>query len=161
MVDTVRAVHPDVLVLSAAQRHVGLLASGATGPAAAEEWRAGVLASLIEMAPHAGEIVVLGNPPDAGDPRQCASRLTGPEACLVEPDEEFDIKQSAERRAARAALLMGLPVTSVDVRGLFCSSAGCPAFIADTPVRVDRTHLTQRAGVFVGGALRSLLPASP
>jgi peptidoglycan/LPS O-acetylase OafA/YrhL len=159
MLYTIKTVHPKILIISAAQRYLNMLESGATGQAAADEWRVGVRTAVMEAAPYVGEIIVLGSPPVAADPRECTTRLAGPEACLMKPDTTFIDKQDAERLAVQEASSAGLPVTSVDVRDLFCSQWGCPAFIATTPVRVDDTHITESAAILVADALRSLLPA--
>ncbi|MCU1569017.1 MAG: Peptidoglycan/LPS O-acetylase OafA/YrhL, contains acyltransferase and SGNH-hydrolase domain [Pseudarthrobacter sp.] len=154
----VRNVQPDVLILSAAEGYLGLMASGTTGEAAANEWQEGVERTLHVAQGYAGSIVVLGNPPAGLDPKDCASRLQGPASCLSGQSAMHQAKAEAERQATLSFAGTSDGARYIDASQFFCVDGTCPAFIGTTAVRTDATHLTTEAGVLVSVALRQLLP---
>lgn len=158
MWSAVRHVRPDVLVLSAAEGYLGLMASGATGDAAAAEWQEGVERTLHTAAQYAGAIVVLGDPPAGLDPKDCSSRLHGPSSCLSGESVLHRTKADADRQAIDNFAATSDIARYIGASQFFCADGVCPAFIGTTAVRTDATHLTTEAGILVSGALQQLLP---
>lgn len=155
LVETVR---PDLLILSSSQRGFGALSSLAIGEAAATEWSSGTASTLLSLGSHTGRTVILSNPPRGLSPSTCATRLTGPEACVRALDDTYAAKNDAEREGVRQAAASGVSVTHVDTRAWFCTTDGrCPAHIGRVLLRTDQWHLTETAALALASRMRSAL----
>ncbi|MDP5183854.1 acyltransferase family protein [Blastococcus sp. BMG 814] len=154
---------PDVLVLSAGQGYFGNFVSGSgsdgDSEAAIDEWRRGLESTLEAVTPHAGSVVVLGNPPLGIDPRECGTRLGSPEDCVRSIGRGFPDKSEAEQSAVESLQAAGADVTYVETRELFCADGRCPAFIGSVLLRTDETHLTAAAADMLAAAVREMVPA--
>lgn len=154
----VETVQPDLLILSSSQRGFGALSRLATGETAAAEWASGTASTLLSLGSHVGRTVVLSNPPRGLSPSTCATRLTGPEACVRTLDDTYGGKNDAEREGAERAAAAGVPVTHVDTREWFCTTDGrCPAHIGRVLLRTDQWHLTETAALAFTSRMRSAL----
>lgn len=155
LVETVR---PDLLILSSSQRGFDALSSLATGAAAAAEWSRGTTSTLTSLAPFAGRTVVVSNPPRGQSPSTCATRLTGPGACVRDLDETYRGKNDAERDGVARAVVAGVPASHVDTRAWFCTAGGrCPAQIGRVLLRTDQWHLTETAALGLASRMRAAL----
>jgi peptidoglycan/LPS O-acetylase OafA/YrhL len=149
----IRQTKPDRLVLSASEGYLGLMADGAVGRAAGNEWKRDVSRTLAKARMIVPDVVLIGNPPDGPDPKACTSRTSGPSECAGHPSHLYQLKTTAERAAVADS-----GGTYVDAGELLCFNDTCPAFIGSTAVRTDATHITAAAATLVSRALQAELP---
>ncbi|WIB78154.1 acyltransferase family protein [Curtobacterium sp. MCPF17_002] len=112
-----------------------------------QDWSDAVRERVTEYEQFAERVVVLGPAPNGPHTADCAVRTAGPERCETTlPQAEVD-----------ASCAVGA-VECVDVTRWFCDAdRTCPAFIGDTLVRADRSHLTERMARSLSGVLREAL----
>lgn len=107
------------------------------GDARYDRWRDGIRRALAALDAAAGDVVLLGAPPRAGNLQECVTRLSDPADCTQPVSEQWRAVSAAERAAAQAA-----GATYVDPEGSFCAGGRCPAVGGSTPVYTDGRHLT-------------------
>ncbi len=145
---------PSLVVLSASETAIGY--TGLPLDEAGVAWRNGVERTLRSLAA-VPRVALLSNPPLTPDPVACASRLSSPASCLGRISEDYRIKSLAEADAAAT-----VPnAVAVDTRGWFCTADECPAFVGDTVLKTDTSHLTEAAAREVGPLLAESLDVRP
>ncbi|MCC3298602.1 acyltransferase [Arthrobacter caoxuetaonis] len=137
---------PEVLLM-ASFRYEPALSSGATGKAADAEWESGTQRIHERLASKAQRTLVLGAPPEAKDPAQCATRFSSPKDCEQALPEGHGDRAALEARAATA----GNPdVRWIDTTAWFCVDGRCPSFVGSTPLYADAYHLSAAGAVSLG-----------
>lgn len=131
---------PNLVVLADSLDSVDRLASRATGPAAAHEWRSGLSETIRRVqAVGAGRVVILSPVPSGPTVDQCGAAGASPSSCLGAVSAQWHAIAGVDRALARNG-----SVRFVDVSHLFCDASGhCPAFIGDVPVHADGDLPTQ------------------
>jgi peptidoglycan/LPS O-acetylase OafA/YrhL len=144
---------PDLVVVTGWHGQViDRLASGATGPAAITEWKAGLTNSVKTFASAAKQVVVLAGPPTGRNLQECATPLSKPADCVAPVPGEYKTFSDGERAAVTA--LGQKMVKYVPVQDWFCAADRCPPFIGANPVYVDGGHLTTTTAKAIAPLLR-------
>lgn len=135
--ERVRALNPDLVVISDSHLTVSRLQSGAKGAAAQSEWVDGLTKTMTSL-PDPTKVVLLTSPPGSGNLAECAGKFASPRDCVRGVGNDWLTVQAAEQDVAKK---FGARV--VDSRKWFCTDSGfCPAFVGTTPVYVDTGHMT-------------------
>ncbi|MDI9914354.1 acyltransferase family protein [Rhodococcus sp. IEGM 1379] len=135
--DRVRALNPDLVVISDSHLTVSRLRSGAKGGTAQLEWTNG-LSSVMSELPDPKKAVLLTSPPGAGNLAECAAKFGNPSDCTKAISGDWLTVNAAEAEVAGK-----VGAQFVDSREWFCTTSGyCPSFVGSTPVYVDSGHLT-------------------
>ena len=137
-----------------------MIASGAQGgyllqpgPEPWGAWAEGAAKAVTQWRSSGAEVVVLGSPPPAADPRTCVLRIGDTHDCLISWSPETpEVASSLKAGAERAGVLY------IDVRPWFCTMEGkCPAAVSGMVVRTDPTHITAAYAESLGNVLRTEL----
>ena len=106
------------------------------------------------VVPNAGNVVVVGDTPEAGvEPTDCLSRnVRRADACSSNRDDVV----AASRLALEREITAELGATYVDTTDWLCTESACPMMIGDILLYRDSTHLTTVASEW----FRPLLEAS-
>jgi len=113
---------------------------GATGAAAAEEWRLGFDAGLARWADGDAAVVALSPPPLGVTSCGSIDFEAGASRCLTGLSDDWQRMVEVEEEVAEAA---GVPY--IDTHEWFCDDEGRFPWVVDsTLVRADEAHLTQR-----------------
>ncbi|SOD73416.1 peptidoglycan/LPS O-acetylase OafA/YrhL [Jatrophihabitans sp. GAS493] len=156
MTDWAASLHPDLVIVSSAQGPIARLSSGATGPAAQQEWTAGAVKTIQQLRSGGVEnVLVLSNAVSGKDPAECATRLSGPKVCETNLDSDYKAKMKGEAEAARRQHAQLL-----DTRNWFCVGDRCPIEADGVLIRVDKAHLTAAWAARLAGAMRADLQAT-
>ena len=141
---------PDLIVVTNSSSPVrGLLASGATGDEALDQWGRAVKATVKEFA-RTAPVIVLQGPPRGKDLNACATRFSTPADCVSTPPSAYSKVDKVEKKAVSS--VDDDDVRYVRTQDWFCSKDDkCPAFLGTTPTFLDGGHLTADAS-------RSLAP---
>jgi hypothetical protein len=94
-------------------------------------------------------VVVLGQPPGDADVRECYTRQSVPADCVA------DAGVGASTLEGQLAARLG--ATFVDVEDWYCYAGKCPAFVGDTPVKMDNRHMTPAYALKIVPAARETL----
>jgi hypothetical protein len=151
-IDQVQALRPDLVVLSSSVTLIGNQVEEPAGDRRYARWQAGTAETLRRLQPLAGQLVVLGAPPRAGNVQECVTRVSEPSDCTEPISEEWTKVRAAERAAAQQARS-----AYVDPERWFCADGQCPAVVGSTPVYTDGRHMTavyaRRLAPYLGQAL--------
>lgn len=152
-VGAIKALKPDIIVMSDASFLIPTLHDHATGGRARAEWQEGAAATLRELTPVA-RTVVLSSPPGSKNLINCKTIRATPTACNGSSnDVAVQQLRSAEMTAASQTR-----ATYVDATALFCGANGsCPSFVGSTPVYVDGDHLTRQYCELIAPGLAHLI----
>ncbi|WP_345752733.1 acyltransferase family protein [Microbacterium rhizophilus] len=153
MMDVIEERSPDILFLSASE--ISLEFTELPLAEAKAKWQAGVERTLSQLAalPDAPQVVVLGDPPRAGNMLECPVRVGGPAACAAPVSDTYLAKAEADRAAVAASS----GVVYVDTLDWFCADGRCPAFAGEHVIRMDVSHLTDAEGRALGPLLSDAL----
>jgi hypothetical protein len=150
--EQIRALHPDVLVLTSAFKDSYLNVNGAASTNGIDDaWRAGLDAMIKRLAPLAGRIVLLGDiayPNEAG--RDCLSAHPHDVLACNTPlkDGVFVQHNRMEQDVANAN-----GITYVDVIPWFCTDAVCPAVVGGLATHWDKYHVALNYALWLSAAL--------
>lgn len=151
-IDQVQALRPDLVVVSNSLTLVGNQVSEPEGDQRYVRWQDGMYETLRRLEALAPEVVVLGQPPRAGNVQACVTRVSEPSDCTEPVTQEWTKVRDAEQAAAQQAR-----ARFVDPEQWFCSDGLCPAVVGSTPVYTDGRHMTaayaRRLAPYVGQAL--------
>ena len=157
-IEQVRRLQPELVVLSNSLTFLDKQVEEPEGDLRFERWRDGMASTLRRLDAAAGEVVVLGAPPRAGNVQECVTRVSAPVDCTERVPDSWRGVQAAESAAALAAR-----ATYVDPEPWFCVDGRCPAVVGSTPVYTDGRHLTtayaRRLVPQLDRALDVILPA--
>lgn len=149
----ISSMKPDLLIMASAETTLGRLASGAVGGDAVAEYANGMEAALETLAPNAGSVVVLSSPPGGQNLQTCVTKVSKPADCSSRITSEWGNFVDRERTVSEAA-----KAKYVDTRSWFCVEfAGCPAFVANTPVRVDSAHISIQYSTSLAPVIRAAI----
>ena len=135
--EQVQRLEPELVVVSNSITFLDKQVAEPTGDRRFERWREGMAQTLERLEAAAGEVVVLGAPPRAGNVQECVTRLSDPVDCTEQVSEDWLGVRAAEAAAARES-----GATYVDPEPWFCVDGRCPAVVGSTPVYTDGRHLT-------------------
>jgi len=151
-VDQVQALRPDLVVVSNSLTLVGNQVAQPEGDERYARWEDGMYETLRRLQAVSDQVVVLGQPPRAGNVQECVTKVSEPGDCTEPVTEEWTKVRDAEQAAAQQAR-----ASFVDPEQWFCADGQCPAVVGSTPVYTDGRHLTatyaRRLGPYVGQAL--------
>jgi hypothetical protein len=151
-IDQVKALRPELVLVSNSLSLVGNQADEPEGDLRYARWQEGMTETLRRLTAVAGDVVVLGAPPRAGNVQECVTRVSDPGDCTEPVPEEWQSVRAAEQTAARQA-----GASYVDPEVWFCRDGQCPAVVGSTPVYTDGRHLTaayaRRLAPYLGEAL--------
>lgn len=153
----VQMLQPDMVLASSALGTIDRLASGATGSTALAEWTAGSKALFKSLEGATPSLIVLDAPPGGRSLTECATKVSSPSDCATKVDQRF-IELAAAGRAALDADTAW--VHYIDSRAWFCSSGICPAFVDNTPIYADGSHLIGNYSETLGPVLAESLSAT-
>jgi hypothetical protein len=143
-----------VALIAAEQPELVLVSASAGYPNDDEEWGEGFAATMRRVVPNAGNVVVVGDTPEAGvEPTDCLSRnVRRADVCSSNRDDVV----AASRLAVEQEITAELGATYVDTTEWLCTESACPMMIGDILLYRDSTHLTTVASEW----FRPLLEAS-
>ncbi|UZX04329.1 acyltransferase [Arthrobacter sp. CDRTa11] len=126
--------------------------AGADKPLPAAEWAASIEAAVQEMNLSGTRVVFITPPPADKDIAKCYTKVSKPADCISGVTslwyDNFDAESAMAKRIGAAV---------VDTRSLFCLDQSCPAFVSETPMKLDTSHMTVEYGSKITSALRELL----
>lgn len=144
-VSVIKATKPDlVLITNAYQPKVQSNGEVMTNQA----WIESTTALVEQFAGSAGKVAFLAAPQTDADVEACYTRQSVPADCVSSVTSEWQLIAASEREIAER-----VNATWIDSRPLFCSVDLCPAFVGQTPVKLDRNHITQAYGKLIAPAL--------
>jgi peptidoglycan/LPS O-acetylase OafA/YrhL len=122
----------------------------------ASSWGSEVSA-MLKSAAGATQTIVLSSAPHGADVAECYRPGSTPADCKASARGWYQELVFAERRSVEAT-----GATYIGTQRMFCSTNGeCPAFVGETPVKMDSVHMTPWYAEKVIPALKELLaPAS-
>ncbi|WP_456286954.1 acyltransferase [Microbacterium sp. JZ70] len=153
MMSVIRERQPDIVFLSASE--ISLEFTELPLSEARVAWREGVQRTLTDLGslPSAPQIVVLGDPPRAGNMTECPSRIGSPGDCESALSPTYVAKAEADREAVAASA----GATYIETLSWFCVDGRCPAFAGEHVIRMDASHLTDAEGRSLGPLLAAAL----
>lgn len=152
----VRKISPEMVILSNHEGGVAALASGASGAAGRAEWIEARSEAMRALAAPQRKVVMLSPPPAGRNPAECYSKLSTPNDCVSGIDIAWKNMAEADKAAAEAS-----GATYVDSSSWFCQFGKCPVFVGSTPVRYDILHLTSTYGKQIAPLLRGAILGGP
>jgi peptidoglycan/LPS O-acetylase OafA/YrhL len=157
-IEQVRKLRPELVLVSSSITLLDQQVAQPEGELRYERWRDGLVQTLTRLDAVAGEVVVLGAPPRAGNLQECVTRLSEPADCTEQVSDTWRGVRAAESAAAARA-----GATFVDPEPWFCVDDRCPAVVGSTPVYTDGRHLTaayaRRLAPQLARSLDVILPA--
>jgi hypothetical protein len=151
-IDQVRELRPELVLVSNSLSLVGNQVAEPEGDERYARWEDGMYETLRRLDVVSGEVVLLGQPPRAGNVQACVTRVSEPSDCTEPISEEWTKVRAAERAAAQQARS-----AYVDPERWFCADGQCPAVVGSTPVYTDGRHMTavyaRRLAPYLGQAL--------
>ncbi len=151
-IDQLQALRPDLVIVSNSLSLVGNQVAEPPGDERYARWEDGMYETLRRLEVLVADVVVLGQPPRAGNVQECVTRVSEPGDCTEPLTEEWSKVRDAEQAAAQQAR-----VRFVDPEVWFCADGQCPAVVGSTPVYTDGRHLTaayaRRLAPYVGASL--------
>jgi hypothetical protein len=99
---------------------------------------AGIAATIKQLAPYAGKVAVLSDPPVGASLQDCVTRFASPADCSNGiPQDWFELSRAEKASTEQTGALY------IDTHLWFCDeNAICPGFVGSMPVRADGAHLT-------------------
>lgn len=155
VVQQVKQVSPDYLLISQSAFGADRPLSGASGQKAKDDFLAAMNASLDATHGAARHIAIVDNPPATVSIEECYSAGGHPADCVR--DIAADQRDLAWRYANLVQSRDDPSLEFLNVDRLFCAQGRCPAVVGGTIVRADRRHLTDAYSRHIGPALVQLL----
>jgi len=157
VLEQVEALRPELVLVSSAVTMVDQQVARPVDDARYARWSEGTERTLSALSEAAGDVVVLGAPPRAGNVQECVTRLSEPGDCTEQVPAQWQAVRDAERAAAGRT-----GASYVDPEPWFCVEGRCPAVVGSTPVYTDGRHLTEayalRLAPHLARALRASVP---
>lgn len=149
----IREIRPDVVFVS--NIYPGFNLKGQEVPLSLPDMETQLTSALKPIAASAGRLVFLSAPPAEKDPADCFSPKGSPADCVSRVSGEWLARFNLE-----ASIAKNLSGTAINVAPLFCAQGLCPAFVGDTPARVDLNHMSIQYAQKIVPALRALLSSN-
>ena len=146
--------------IAAEQPELVLVSASAGYPNDDGEWGEGFDATMRRVLPNAGNVVVIGDTPQASDePSDCLSRnLRRADACS---SARVDVV-AASRLVLEREIAGGLGAAYIDTSEWLCTDTACPMMIGNILLYRDATHITTVASEWFRPLLEaSLAPVLP
>jgi peptidoglycan/LPS O-acetylase OafA/YrhL len=160
--EQVEEMQPDVVLLGSEANRRGFADDDGEHvddvPTMATMYRDGMKSEIELLRPHAGRVIVIGDPPAvAVHPGRCLSERDATlEKCLSDEDEVSLVFIDALRKAANAQ-----GVQFVETAAWFCSDGVCPSVVGDYIAHRDRTHISQTYAAYLTDALEQRIHLDP
>lgn len=156
-ISRVASAQPALTIVSSFWKQVELGMSGATGPAAEQEWQDGMTRLLQAVAPNTADLLVLDSPPGAQSIKKCRTAVSSPQDCQ-RPIPDLAAAMSRVNAQAVAAVRSAHPqVRHRPVPDWFCVQGTCPAFMANLPIYTDGIHIAPVYADFLAPLAKSAL----
>lgn len=153
-------IRPDTIVMTGAFRNLPLAVDGKpTTEGVSEAWMEGLSATIDQLDPVSGRVVVIGEMPYPNEPGiDCLTAHPGNVGACNTPfgDAVDAVHNEQQQRTAEAA-----GATYVDVTPWFCTDSVCPAVIGGLTVHRDRNHTAENYVVYLAqvfGEATGLVP---
>lgn len=138
--EQVKALQPQLTVMSHAVNTVDRLASGAKAHDAWAEMAAGSESTFATVAGATERLVVIDPPPPGKSLQECATRINSPSECVRTIPEQLTTLSRTVREAGET---VSPTIAFVDSKPWFCGLGNrCPAFVGTTPMFADGSHMT-------------------
>jgi peptidoglycan/LPS O-acetylase OafA/YrhL len=160
--EQVAALQPDVVVLGSEANRRGFTSDDGElvddVPTMAQMYRDGMEREIDALAPNAGRVIVVGDPPAVVvHPGRCLSeRDASLKKCLSKEDKESLVFIDALRQAAAAK-----GIQFVETAAWFCSEGLCPSVVGDYIAHRDRTHVSQSYAGYLSDELEAQIHLDP
>jgi len=160
--DQVEELQPDVVLLGSEANRRGFTTEDGEHvddtDTMATMYRDGMERQIDYLAPHAGRVVVIGDPPAVVlHPGRCLSeRGASLRSCLSEEDELSLVFIESLREAAEAK-----DVQFVETARWFCYDGLCPSVVGDYIAHRDRTHVSESYAAYLTDELEKQLHLDP
>jgi peptidoglycan/LPS O-acetylase OafA/YrhL len=160
--DQVEEMQPDVVLLGSEANRRGFTDDDGDQvddvPTMSEMYQAGMEREIDYLSPHAGRVIVIGDPPAVMlHPGQCLSERDATlKKCLSKEDQESLVFIDALRRAAVAK-----GVQFVETAAWFCADGLCPSVVGDYIAHRDRTHVSQSYAGYLTDELEEQIHLDP
>lgn len=155
--EVIKDIQPDLVIMASAENTVIRLASKASGLQAIDEFAAGSIKTIEAISGSGAKVTVLSAPPRGKNLQECVTNLSTHADCTTVITGDWFMFRDGEKNAIESA-----GKTYVDTHLWFCNTQGvCPAFVGNTPIRVDTGHLTVEYSAKLAGAIQEVaLPKS-
>lgn len=142
-VGRVASLAPELTIVTSFWRQAELLMSGATGAAAEEEWRAGVVRTLEAFSPHTSRLVLLDSPQGSESIKKCKTAGSAPADCEreIQTLSQTVSRLNEEATTAVNESLGNQAVRHQSVEQWFCVDGRCPSLLGDLPIYTDGIHI--------------------
>lgn len=141
-IDYINQTKPDVVIIANSYNEYTVLGTGQQ--LTVDEWIKSVQALITQFRGSTQKIVILAPPPSDADIRECfSSRTSTPADCVTKISDVWRSVAEAEQQLAES--IGGTWVSSLP---WFCNVKGtlCPAVVATTPTKMDRSHMSPPYG---------------
>ena len=160
--EQVAEMHPDVVVLGSEANRRGFTTDDGKlvddVPTMATMYREGMEREIDDLSPHAGRVIVIGDPPAVVEhPGRCLSeRGATLESCLSKEDKVSLTFIDSLRQAAH-----NKGIEFVETSAWFCDQGLCPSVVGDYIAHRDRTHISQSYAGYLTDELEEQIHLDP
>lgn len=148
-VKEIQLTKPDIVFV--ANHYEGRTFQG-VGQISNSERSASVKKALDPILGSAQKVVFLAAPPQDLQLAECYTPSSKPSDCIGTVIPQYQEAESSERRMATS-----IDAAFIESRDWFCADGKCPSFVASTPVKSDRMHMTPEYQVKIGPVVREAL----
>ncbi len=159
--EQVEELQPDVVLLGSEANRRGFSDDGELvndEPTMATLYREGMEREIDYLAPNAGRVIVIGDPPAVMEhPGRCLSERDATlESCLSSEDKVSLTYIDSLRQAAK-----NKGVVFVETAAWFCADGLCPSVVGDYIAHRDRTHISQSYAGYLTDELEGQIQLGP
>lgn len=120
-----------------------------------QDWQRATREILATFSGSVGSVALLTPPPADKTPSECFLPGSSPADCVGTLTDAHLARTESDRALAQS---LGGNVELIDTRLLFCTpSRICPMFVDDTPMKIDRSHISPEYGSLIAPAFAELL----
>jgi hypothetical protein len=161
----IQALHPDVVVLTGAEKGVRIVAGGHGTPQGVEDaWATGVASTIGAVAPFTARTIVLSDSPyPLREPTDCLSGHANDVHVCDTPRsgaiDEFGLPVGAfdDHNLREQQVVEQNGARYVSVTPWFCTDSACPAVVGGLAVYRDAFHISPNYAFWLSGALATAL----
>jgi len=152
-VETINELRPDLVLVTNTYEPRRDAATGEF--VTLDEWRTGVTRMVDQFRDNVGTVALLSPPPSGAQIGECYTPISSPSDCVTKIEQRWNDMAATERLTAA-----NFDGVFIDSRKLFCAAGSCPAFVGETPMKLDLVHITGDYARKMAPALREIFTES-